>query len=141
METERDTEQPTPRNTDRVRLDKWLWAARFYKTRVVAAEAVHGGHVQVNGARTKPAHPVNLGDLVTLRKGPYEYVVSVCGLSGRRGPASVIGQLYEETAQSREAREQLSRDRQATGATVTTPKPEKRARRQILRFMRRNQQG
>lgn len=122
---------------DRVRLDKWLWAARFYKTRAVAAEAIHGGHVHVNGARAKPSRTVNIGDRINLRKGPYEYVVSVCGLSGRRGPANQVGQLYEETPESREARERVARERREGGTGAPAQRPEKRARRQIVRFMRR----
>ncbi|QKT04683.1 RNA-binding protein [Ectothiorhodospiraceae bacterium 2226] len=136
-ETERYGEDEKKNGSDRVRLDKWLWAARFYKTRAVAAEAVHGGHVQVNGTRAKPSRTLQLGDQVSLRKGPYEYVVHVCGLSGRRGPASLVGQLYEETPESRQAREQVSRERRESGTGGPVQRPDKRGRRQIVRFMRR----
>jgi ribosome-associated heat shock protein Hsp15 len=73
---------------ERVRLDKWLWAARFFKTRALAAEAVAGGKVQVNGDRAKRARPVQTGDEVRVRHGPYDHVVVVRALSARRGPAS-----------------------------------------------------
>ena len=92
----------------RVRLDKWLWAARFYKTRTLAAEAIAGGKVQVNGDRPKRARPVAVGDEVRIRQGPYEHSVVVRELSERRGPASQAATLYEETAASREARERLA---------------------------------
>ena len=92
----------------KVRLDKWLWAARFFKTRGLAAEAVEGGKVQVNGDRPKRARLLQLGDEVRIRLGPYEHVVTVQGLSDRRGPASQAAGLYQETEASRSAREALS---------------------------------
>jgi ribosome-associated heat shock protein Hsp15 len=88
-----------------VRIDKWLWAARFFKTRSIAADAVDGGKVELRGERVKPAKPVNVGDEVRVRLGPYLHVVIVKGLSERRGPASEAQQLYEETEQSRKERE------------------------------------
>ena len=84
----------------RVRLDKWLWAARFFKTRALAAEAVEGGKVQVNGERPKRARPLQLGDQVRIRLGPYEHTVEVRDLSAHRGPAARAAELYEETAAS-----------------------------------------
>jgi ribosome-associated heat shock protein Hsp15 len=90
---------------DSVRVDKWLWAARFYKTRALATDAVLGGHVQVNGARVKPAKDVRVGDALQIRVGTIEWIVDVCGLADRRGPASVARTLYEERADSKEARE------------------------------------
>src|SRR5215218_1431268 len=87
----------------RVRLDKWLWAARFFKTRSQAAEAIEGGKVQVAGERVKRAKLVQAGDELRIRLGPYEHVVLVRGVSERRGPASVAAQLYEETAESKAA--------------------------------------
>ena len=92
----------------RVRLDKWLWAARFFKTRALAAEAVEGGKVQVNGERPKRARPLQLGDQVRIRLGPYEHTVEVRDLSAHRGPAARAAELYEETAASRTAREALA---------------------------------
>jgi ribosome-associated heat shock protein Hsp15 len=79
-----------------VRVDKWLWAARFFKTRALAAEAIDGGKVEINGQKPKPAKTVRVGDEVRLRLGPYEYQLTVRGLSGRRGPASEAVKLYEE---------------------------------------------
>jgi len=93
---------------DRVRVDKWLWAARFYKTRSLATEAVAGGKVEVNGERAKPAKTVKPGDEIRLRLAPYEHILIVRGLAERRGPAAVAQQLYEETEASREARQRLS---------------------------------
>src|SRR4030095_6932867 len=90
---------------ERVRLDKWLWAARFYKTRALAAEAIDGGKIDVNGARAKRAKMVHVGDEVTIRQTPFEHVVNVRGVSERRGPASVAQTLYEETADSRTKRQ------------------------------------
>ena len=79
-----------------VRVDKWLWAARFFKTRALAAEAIDGGKVEINGHKPKPAKTLHVGDEVRLRLGPYEYLLAVRGLSGRRGPASEAVKLYEE---------------------------------------------
>jgi ribosome-associated heat shock protein Hsp15 len=88
-----------------VRVDKWLWAARFYKTRALATEAVLGGHVQVNGLRVKPAKDVRVGDTLQIRIGTIEWIVDVRGLAERRGPATVARALYEERPDSKEARE------------------------------------
>jgi ribosome-associated heat shock protein Hsp15 len=88
-----------------VRIDKWLWAARFFKTRSQAAEAVDGGKVELREERVKPSKLVHVGDEVRVRLGPYVHIVIVRGLSERRGPASVAQKLYEETSESRDARE------------------------------------
>jgi ribosome-associated heat shock protein Hsp15 len=88
-----------------VRIDKWLWAARFFKTRAIAADAVTGGKVELGGERVKPAKLVRIGDEVRVRLGPYLHVVIVRGLSERRGPAPEAQKLYEETEQSRKERE------------------------------------
>lgn len=93
---------------DAVRVDKWLWAARFFKTRSAATEAVGGGRVHVNGARVKPSRDVQVGDRIELRLGQLEWAVDVRALSDKRGPASVAAGLYEETPESRVAREQRS---------------------------------
>ncbi len=93
---------------DRVRLDKWLWAARLFKTRSLAARAISGGKVQVNGRRVKRASLLGVGDRVRVRKGPYLIEIIVQGLSERRGPASEAARLYEETAESRLERERLA---------------------------------
>lgn len=121
-----------------IRIDKWLWAARFWKTRSLAAEAVAGGKVKLNGERVKAAKSVRVGDELSIRVGPYEYVVHVLGLAGRRGPAPEAALLYEETPQSKTAREglalRLSADR--THDADEKGRPTKRARRQIIRFTR-----
>src|SRR5919109_2461914 len=92
----------------KVRLDKWLWAARFFKTRALAAEAVEGGKFQVNGDRPKRARPLQPGDEIRIRLGPYEHIVTVRALSDRRGPASQAAALYQESEASRTAREALA---------------------------------
>ena len=90
-----------------VRIDKWLWAARFFKTRALAAEAVAGGRVEVGGHHVKPGRDVKLGDVVRVRIGPFVHVVTVRALSGRRGPAAEAAKLYEEDPASRAEREKL----------------------------------
>ena len=91
----------------RVRLDKWLWAARFYKTRSLAADAVEAGRVEVNGERAKRAKQLQVGDSLRIRLGPYHHIVTVRAVSERRGPASVAATLYEESEEGRKAREAL----------------------------------
>jgi ribosome-associated heat shock protein Hsp15 len=93
---------------ERVRVDKWLWAARFAKTRSAATELVLAGHVKVAGVRVKPAREVAAGDTVEIRLGMVRRVVVVTGLADRRGPAEVAATLYEETPESREERERLA---------------------------------
>lgn len=93
---------------DRMRLDKWLWAARFFKTRSAAATAVDGGKVDVGGERGKRARMIRAGDVVTIRRSPFEQHVVVRGLAELRGPASVAAALWEETPESRKAREVLA---------------------------------
>ena len=96
---------------DLVRIDKWLWAARFYKTRSLATDAVLAGHVHVNGARVKPAKDVRVGDDVEVRIGTFTWSVTVTGLSDKRGPATVARTLYAETAESTKAREEQALQR------------------------------
>jgi ribosome-associated heat shock protein Hsp15 len=91
---------------DSVRVDKWLWAARFFKTRALATEAVLGGHVQVNGVRVKPSKDVRIGDALQVRIGTLEWIVDVRALADRRGSATIARSLYEERPDSQEAREQ-----------------------------------
>jgi ribosome-associated heat shock protein Hsp15 len=122
---------------DRVRIDKWLWAARFFKTRSIAADAISGGKVELNGERTKPAKLLQVGDEVRLRLGPYEHIVLVRGLSERRGPATDAMRLYEETPASIAARAKYAEQlRMAPAAFVYEEKgrPTKRDRREIERF-------
>jgi ribosome-associated heat shock protein Hsp15 len=122
---------------DRTRLDKWLWAARFYKTRGLAAEAVTGGKVHLNGARTKPAKALRIGDEVAITHAPYEFVVKVRGLSDRRGPASQAILLYEETAESLSRRQALKEQMRLQPAPVPHTGPiTKKDRRQMIRLKR-----
>jgi ribosome-associated heat shock protein Hsp15 len=121
----------------RVRIDKWLWAARFFKTRSLAADAIGGGKVLVAGERVKPAKLVQVGDEIRLRMGPYEHVIIVRAVSERRGPAAVAATLYEETASSQDARAKLSEQlRMAPAAFVYEDKgrPTKRDRRELERL-------
>lgn len=123
-----------------VRLDKWLWAARFFKTRSLATDAVSGGKVEVNGERAKPAKAINPGDEIRVRLAPYEHVLIVRELGERRGPASLAQTLYEETASSREARERLAAQLKiAPPAFVFEDKgrPTKKDRRDLARFIDR----
>jgi ribosome-associated heat shock protein Hsp15 len=124
--------------SDRVRIDKWLWAARFFKTRSQATEAVDGGKVEVNGARAKPAKEVKVGDELRIRLGPYEHLVLVRGLSDKRGPATVAQTLYEETPESIAVREKLREDhRMAPAMFVYEEKgrPTKKDRRALADFI------
>jgi ribosome-associated heat shock protein Hsp15 len=120
----------------RVRIDKWLWAARFYKTRALAAEAIAGGKVQVNGERVKRAKPLQVGDEVRIRLGPYEHQVIVRQLSDRRGPAVQAVALYEEKAESRAAREALALQLKSLHSVFLPDRgrPTKKDRREINRF-------
>jgi ribosome-associated heat shock protein Hsp15 len=121
------------------RLDKWLWAARFFKTRSLAAEAIDGGKVHLNGERVKRSRTVKVGDEVRVRLGPYEHRVMVLSTSDRRGPASVAATLFDEVAESRSAREALleqHRIERAAGA-ADPGRPSKRDRRQIDELRKR----
>jgi ribosome-associated heat shock protein Hsp15 len=128
---------------DRVRIDKWLWAARFYKTRSQATEAVDGGKVELNGARVKPAKDVKVGDEVRIRLGPYEHHLVVRALSDRRGSASVAQTLYEETPESIAAREKLREDHRLAPAMFVYEekgRPTKKDRRALADFIERRRQ-
>ena len=117
-----------------LRIDKWLWAARFCKTRALAVEEIGKGRVQVNGQAIKPAREVRLGDTVALRQGAVSRTVIVRGLSAQRGPAPVAQQLYEETEASRLAREQAAEQRRFAAEpalSIEQGRPTKRDRRQI----------
>jgi ribosome-associated heat shock protein Hsp15 len=134
----------TPEETGKVRIDKWLWAARFFKTRALAADAVDGGKVHVNGERVKRAKLLQAGDEVSVRLGPYEHVVHVREVSERRGPASVAQTLYEETAESRASRERLAaQHRMAPAAFVYEDRgrPTKKDRRDLSRFIDERRRG
>jgi ribosome-associated heat shock protein Hsp15 len=121
---------------ERTRVDKWLWAARFYKTRSLAAEAIEGGKVQVNGDRVKRSKPLQINDEIRIRQGPYEYRLLVRALSDRRGPASQAATLYEETAESRAARETLALQLKSLHSAFIPERgrPTKKDRREINRL-------
>jgi ribosome-associated heat shock protein Hsp15 len=119
-----------------VRLDKWLWAARFFKTRTLAAESIDTGRVEVNGDRVKRSRAVTVGDMVRIRKPPFEQIVEVTGESEQRGSATVAATLYVETEGSRKAREVLAAQMKALGPPVFREKgkPGKKERREIDRW-------
>ncbi len=123
----------------RVRIDKWLWAARFYKTRGLSAEAVEGGKVQVNGERVKPAKALKRGDTLVIGNGTYVLEITVLAMSERRGPAPEAAKLYEESPESRKAREQVAATIKAENQSNPFPggRPTKKQRRQIIRFERK----
>jgi ribosome-associated heat shock protein Hsp15 len=119
---------------DKLRVDKWLWAARFYKTRTLATEEIGKGRVDVNGAEVKPARELKAGDTVTLRQGPVTRTVVVKGLSATRGPAPVAQQLYEETPESLKARQQAAEQRRLSpepAHSIEHGRPTKRGRREL----------
>ena len=123
-----------------VRIDKWLWAARFYKTRSRATDAVGGGKVHVNDERAKPAKLIRVGDQLEIRLGTYLHTVKVVGLSERRGPASVAARLYLESEESRRARETLALQLKYSSPLerLEEGRPTKRERRDLLRLKRRH---
>jgi len=123
-----------------VRIDKWLWAARFFKTRSLATDAVAGGHVRINGERVKPSKDVRPADVVEVRIGEVRWTVVVAGVAERRGPASVAATLYEETPDSLAARQRHAAERRLArppGADLG-PRPTKQDRRR-LEALRRSQ--
>ena len=118
---------------EKYRIDKWLFAARFYKTRSLAAEAVERGRVCLNGVRVKPARTLMVGDTLNLHIGDFHYVVTVLGLSNKRGSASIAQQLYRETEESRQQRELVAeRIRMQPKMFYAKGRPTKRDRREIM---------
>ncbi len=119
-----------------VRLDKWLWAARFFKTRSLAAEAIDGGKVDVNDERAKRARPVRLGDRVRVRKPPFAHEVEVRALSDKRGSGAIAATMYDESPESKRAREALALQLKALGPPIFRDKgrPGKKDRREIDRI-------
>lgn len=128
-------------DTPQVRLDKWLWAARFFKTRSLAKQAIEGGKVHYDGDRCKVSKEVSIGALLRIRRSQQEMIVEVIALSDQRGPASIAAGLYRETADSQVRREQDAAARRAANAGIDHPggRPHKRDRRLIHRFKNRYQ--
>lgn len=125
--------QPQP---ERMRLDKWLWVARFFKTRSLATEAISGGKVHLNGQRTKPGKEVHSGSVLRIRKGNQEWEVLVKGITSQRRPASEACLLYEETAESQERRQRFAEQRhlEELAQPRMHGRPNKRDRRLLRRF-------
>ena len=121
---------------DSVRLDKWLWASRFFKSRKAAVDAITGGKVHLNGIRVKPARNVQINDRLKITRNNEKYLITVLGLNDKRRPAKEAQLLYEEDAESIEARESEREIRRINNASVAQPstKPNKKQRRQMNRF-------
>lgn len=124
---------------DSQRLDKWLWSARFYKTRSLAVEAINGGHVHVNDQRIKPAKTIRVGDVIEITKDQYHWRLEVQALAQRRGPAVEAQQLYSEDADSIQQRETLRAEKKLM-SPAPTKRPDKRQRRRIIRFINKHDQ-
>jgi len=125
---------------NKIRIDIWLWAGRFFKTRSLCKQAIEGGKVQQNGQRSKPSRPLSIGDHVQITRGQEKITIEVMALAEKRGPASIAQQLYRETEESIAAREKQSEIRRINqaGMTPSNRKPDKKQRRQIHRFKSRN---
>ena len=129
---------------DAVRIDKWIWATRFFKTRTIAAEAVLAGHVHLNGARVKPSKDVRIGDELEIRIGTIQWTVVVAGLSDQRGPAKIAQELYRETDASRIAREQEALQRRLAPPPIGADlgaRPTKQDRRRLDAIRRSRRRG
>ena len=119
-----------------VRLDKWLWAARFFKTRSIAREAVSGGKVHLNGNRAKPGRTLNIGDELRIQRGAEEFTITVMELTGARGPANIARTLYAESEDNRLKREKLAEEHKLAREQDASRerRPDKRQRRELVRF-------
>ena len=132
----RHADEATPRASGaRVRIDKWLWVARFYRTRSLAAQAIEAGHVRVDGERVKPAEPVHPGSRVSVRKRELAWEVEVIAVAERRGSAREAALLYRDTDESAAARERAIHERGAARASATPGRPTKRDRRRLEDFL------
>ncbi|WP_438971946.1 RNA-binding S4 domain-containing protein [Methylophaga sp.] len=122
------------------RLDKWLWAARFYKTRSLAVEAINGGKVYLNGQRAKPSRTIRIDDKLTISKPPYEFEIIIAGLNLQRRPAVEAQTLYQETTESQEKRALLREQikNEPLGFRQQKGRPSKRDRRHIIKFTRQS---
>ena len=125
----------SPHAAASLRVDKWLWCARFYKTRSIAQDAVEGGHVQVNGERVKAARPVKVGDRLRITRERERFEVDVTGIPSRRGPATEARQFYLETPESEAARA-AAREFARLAGPVDAGRPDKRERRDLLRVLK-----
>ena len=119
-----------------MRLDKWLWAARFFKTRTLAVEAIEGGRVSVNGDRAKPAKELRPGDTLSIRRPPFEHVVRVRELSDKRGSATVAAALFEETDESKARRAVLTAEMKSLPQPRFKGRPTKKTRRDYEKWLR-----
>ncbi len=128
---------------DQIRLDKWLWAARFYKTRSLAREMVEGGKVHYNGQRTKPSKLVEVGAVLTLRQGSDQKTIKILAINGQRRSAQEAQLLYQETQESIDKREKIAEARKLNALTMPHPdrKPDKKERRNLIKFKYDRQQG
>lgn len=124
--------------TETIRIDRWLWAARFYKTRSLATEMVNTGRVQHNDSRTKASRMVKTGDELSISRGTEEFIIHIIALADKRGSAAIAQSLYEETPASIAARQKLAEQRKLDIETSPAPakRPDKKARRQIIRFQK-----
>jgi ribosome-associated heat shock protein Hsp15 len=128
--------------SDDVRLDKWLWAARFFKTRALAREAVTGGKVHLNGQRAKPSRDVKIGDSIDISRGHFRYEITVDAVSDRRGPAREAAKLFTESEESVEKRTAIAQElalRRRVAPIPPASRPDKRSRRRIIRFTRKRE--
>ncbi len=131
-----------PEVGDKVRIDKWLWAARLFKTRSMAGTAVSGGRVHLNGERVKAAHAVRVGDQLEISRDRYAVIVNVLGLADKRGPAKQAVLLYQETEDSITRREAHRERMRIARASMVAPakRPDKKGRREIARLRRESPQ-
>jgi ribosome-associated heat shock protein Hsp15 len=132
--SQQDKDAPTP-GAATLRIDKWLWCARFFKSRGVAQDAVEGGHVQVNGERVKASRQVRVGDVLRITRERERFEVLVTGMPVRRGPAPEARQHYRETAESEAARAH-ARELDRLSAPVSSGRPDKRQRRDLIRVLK-----
>jgi ribosome-associated heat shock protein Hsp15 len=132
-----DDDEKTP--PGKIRVDKWLWAARFYKTRALSAEAIDAGKIELNGERAKRSKLVSAGDTMRIRIGPYEHVIEVTGVSSTRGSATIAATLYNETDESKKAREAMAAHVRAMNSNngYESGRPTKKDRRDIEKVRRR----
>jgi ribosome-associated heat shock protein Hsp15 len=129
-----------PQPLERMRLDKWLWAARFFKTRQLASEAISGGKVHLDGQRTKPGKEIRVGSRLRIHKSSLEWELVVTGLARQRRPAPEAANLYEESEESRLRRQELTEQRRQLRAAraAAQGRPSKKDRRELERFLEKN---